>query len=552
MNSKNSDMLSDCPIKMLPHQEEHVKGIWNSIVNKQQFSFVETSQTGLGKTFVILSLLYSLQKKYGMKAFLVAPSDTSLRNDDGWLAHGKKFGISFTEATTYSALRGKSGKVSHNWLTRDPNNKKIWICTDDFIKLCKKGAFFIFDESHHLKNATSSQSHMAAAMVRTAKMYRDTCRVALVSHTPGESDKHCYNLLQMSGIITRPELVHHIPFTRDYEYENHGLGQLIRLCLALDPTQKNNIEDMLHPMSKGRALIICKELYQRIIRQRLSFSMTAPVETYKIERLNSFLEINAENLANMEHGVDILSRAVAYRNGEIGEQAEWDLAGVALGIRAVERAKIPAIARYIVSAYKRNPSKKFIVSCGSFGVENQYMLQDLVYRNRAREEYISIFEMLKKESSVWKNMPNDIINYKLIPLLTNKVYDSQILNGKVSKERRLEIIREFQAPSNKSWCLIVTPGLASESISLHDTHGNYPRELLISPTYFFNQIVQGVGRITRIGTKSDCKISLVYAKGIRVEQQILDSMMRKSGSARDLLTEGQHVVLPNEYTTWIE
>ncbi len=551
-NKRNTDMLTDCPVEMLAHQKQHVQNIWDALVRRQQFSFIETSQTGLGKTFIILNLLYSLQKKYNMKAFLVAPSDTSLRNDSGWLPLAEKFGVKFIEATTYSALRGKSGNVKHDWIKPDPNNKKNWICTDKFMQLCKRGVFFIFDESHHVKNHTSSQSRLAISMVRTAKRYRDTCRVALVSHTPGESDLHAYNLLQMAGVMTRPELIHHIPFTRDYEYEEHGLGELIRLCLAIDPSQREFIENMLFRICKKKALEMCKSLYQRVIRQRLTFSMIAPEESYKVERLNAFLEIDPEQLANMEHGVDVLARAVDYRNGEVGDRADWDLANVALGIRAIERAKLPAIARYVVSEYKRNPNKKFIISCGSFGVENQYILQNLIYRNKTREFYIDIFKMLKKENSMWKNIPSDIINYYLIPMLTEKVNDADVLNGKTNKNDRLELIRSFQSSSDKTWCLIVTPGLASESISLHDVHGNHPRELIISPTYFFNQIVQGVGRITRIGTKSDCKISLVYGKGIDQEQSIFQIMMRKSVTARDLLSEGQNVVFPNEYPTWIE
>ena len=202
----------ECPIKLLPHQISHTEAIWRAYTKDRIFSAVQSCQTGLGKTFCSLYIAWQLQKRYGTKVFLVAPSDASLHNDDGWLHHAKVNGIEIEYATTYSSLRGGQGKVKHKWLIPDPDDKKNWVASKHFEKLCKQGVFLIFDESHHTKNL--SMTHFAcAALVKMAKKYRDTCRVALISHTPGDKTEHVVQLLRMTGIITHKQLFRHLPFS---------------------------------------------------------------------------------------------------------------------------------------------------------------------------------------------------------------------------------------------------------------------------------------------------------------------------------------------------
>ena len=81
-----------------------------------------------------------------------------------------------------------------------------------------------------------------------------------------------------------------------------------------------------------------------------------------------------------------------------------------------------------------------------------------------------------------------MFNY-ISDMLHFKVYPDK-LNGQVKKEERVKILRKFQADDNESWCLIVSPGTGSESISLHDKHGTHPRAMLIVPDYYFGRVVQ--------------------------------------------------------------
>ena len=546
-----STMLPDCPIKLLPHQIKHVSKTWDVLVNQGKFAILDVSEVGMGKTFCTLKLARNLQRKYGLKVFLVAPSDCSLYNDDGWIAHAEEYGVEFEEATTYSSLRGNCGRVKHPWLIPDPNDKKNWHASEEFAKLCKKGVVLIFDEVHHTKNST--QTHFAsAALVRTAKKYRENCRVILLSHTPGDKGEHAISLLRMSGVVSQLRLFRHIPFTHDYEIEGYGLGELANYCKKLDPDRKYEIDSMMNNLSKAKATRIAKELYIRYIRSRISFAMPVPKKDFKVTSLNAFLETDLENIKLLEDGVDVLSRAVKYENGEAADKSEWNLANIAIGLRMIERSKLVSFARYVVNEAKKNRNKKFIISCGAFATEHHTILKDLIYRETPPEEYLSLFEEFREKDPKWKAIPRDVIKHCLMPYLKHKTTDAKILNGSVSKKERVKIIREFQSDTNRSWCLIVSPGIASESISLHDVHGTHPREMLISPNHMFSQIIQSTGRINRVTCRSDCKIMLIFSKSVQQEISILESMVRKSQTARDLLAEGQKVTLPGEYPFWIE
>jgi len=533
------------------HQEKHVENIWKLLVKDQAFSFIDTSQTGNGKTITTLYLAKELQKKYGTKVMIVGPSDTSLNNDDGWLANAKKYGIKVRVATTYPALRGGKGKVSHPWLIPDPEDKKKWTASQKFEELCQQGLFLIFDEFHHTKNA--SISHFAcAALVRTAKKYRKFCRVALLSHTPGEKNEVYPQILRMTGLITSTKMFKYVPFIKEYKIDKYGLGELKNVCTKLSPNSKHEIEYLMSNLSKAKSQTVCKELYDTHIRSIITFAMPKPKNEYKATLLNSFLETDEKSLALVQQGLDVLSGAVNWNaaNQQVGDASQWSLENIGNGLKMVERGKLFSMARYINEEVKKNPKKKFVISCGARGLEHHKILEKLIYRQSTPEDYSDIISELRKKNSDWRRLPKDMINY--ISGFINEKVHAKVLNGTVNKKDRVKLIKEFQEDSNKTWCLVISPGIGSESISLHDKHGNRPREMLISPDYFFSRQIQATGRVNRTGMKSDAKVMIVYSKEADLETSILNSMIRKTRVARDLIAEGQDVTFPGEFPFEIE
>ena len=538
-------------ITLLSHQNEHVKNIWKLLTVDQIFSFIDTSNTGDGKTITTLYLAKDLQQKYGTRIMIVAPSDASLNNDDGWLKNAKKYGVEIDIVTTYSALRGGRGTVSHPWLIPDPEDKKNWTTTTQFAEKCASGLFIIFDEYHHAKNA--SMSHYAcAALVKTAKKYRSVCRVGLLSHTPGDKKEHYPQILRMTGLISSKKMFKHIPFTSDYKVEGYGLGELKAVCSKLRPDLKRDFESMMYRLTKARSLSITKDLFDTHISPVITFAMPKRETTQTVKLLNVFLETDEDSLQLLQDGIAGLSGAVNWNAavGQVGAANTWSLANISNSLKMIERGKLYTMARYVREEVARNPKKKFVISCGARGIEHHDILSQILYRESTAEDYTDIISELRRKNDNWRCLPKDMIYY--ISLFLKEKVKPHVLNGTVSKKDRIKMIREFQTDTNKCWCLIISPGIGSESISLHDKHGGREREMLIVPDYFHSRVVQSSGRVNRAGMKSDAKVLMVYSKEANLETRILDSMVRKAKIARDLLAEGQEVLFPGEYPFYIE
>ena len=543
----------ECPISLLPHQKKHVEKIWNLLTKDKLFSIIDTSKTGLGKTITSLYIAWHLQKLYGTQLFIVAPSDNSLKNDDGWLAHAKEFGIEVMASATYPSLRGGQGKVSHPWLIPDPTNKRKWVASKEFAKKCKEGLFLIFDEFHHTKNA--SITHFAcAALVKEAKKHRSGCRVSLLSHTPGDKVDVYPQILRMSGIITSIKLFKHVPFTSEYEWKKYGFGELSATCkkIAKNTDASRKIENAMCRISAARANGICKELYDDHIRSLITFAMPEPRNPHKAAMVNAFLESDESSMQIFQDGLNVLSGAVGWDPvaQQVGPQNRWNLSNIIYGLKLIERGKLFSIANYVMEQSQKHPLKKFVICCGSSNIKHQDLVQSLIYKKYVPDGYKKVLFDLKKTNKNWRRLPKDMVNY-IASFLPSKIHPEK-LNGTVKKEERVKILRQFQEDSNNSWCLIVSPGTGSESISLHDKHGKRPREMIVIPDYYFGRLIQQIGRINRVGMKSDAKAMIVYLKDGNLETSILNSMVKKTKNAKDLMADDQKVVYPADFPYWIQ
>lgn len=545
-------LKEDCPIHLLPHQIQHCVKIWNLLVKgTREFSYIDTSGTGAGKTVASLWIAWHLQKLYGIKTMVVGPSDVSLEKDDGWLPLAEEYGVEIEIATTYRALIGGRGTVSHPWL-EDPNpeDKKDWQATEAFSKLCKKGLFIILDEAHHAKN--DSQSHYAvAALVREAKKHKKSCRVGVITHTPGDKIEVYSHLLRVCGIITSIRLFEHIPFTKEYITEGYGLSELASKCKALAPHAAKDISYRLGDVSKTKAEKICRDFYVDYLKTHITFAMPTPDKGgFTVTSRNAFLKTGEDDLLLIEEGIRILKEGIAWNDaaGEAGDKALWSLGTITQALKTIETGKIGVIARHINEQCVLYPNKKFVVCCGDFCKENQYLLQSLLTKKKMADR--SIFGELRALNPLWKGLPRDMMN--MIMDMCDDGIPATVMNGDVKPKDRVKMIRDFQAPNTNTWCLIVSPGTGSESISLHDVHGANPRDMYIVPTYFFTKICQAAGRINRVGIQSDATINIVYSQEATLETKMIDSMARKSATAKDMIANGQKVLYPGEYPFYFE
>lgn len=80
-----------------------------------------------------------------------------------------------------------------------------------------------------------------------------------------------------------------------------------------------------------------------------------------------------------------------------------------------------------------------------------------------------------------------------------------------SAEERQYQVDSFQA--DRSRLMIASIRAGGQSIDMHDTHGNYPRVSIISPTWSSIDLKQSLGRIYRANARTNATQIIVYCKG---------------------------------------
>ena len=110
-----------------------------------------------------------------------------------------------------------------------------------------------------------------------------------------------------------------------------------------------------------------------------------------------------------------------------------------------------------------------------------------------------------------------------------KTYDSslicKIVGGQTEKARET-LLEEFAADKRRIALVNISAGNAS--ISLHDLHGNYPRESLICPSWSAIMTLQALGRIYRAKGKTKCVQKFLYASDIEERQRSKVAMKIKN------------------------
>lgn len=108
-----------------------------------------------------------------------------------------------------------------------------------------------------------------------------------------------------------------------------------------------------------------------------------------------------------------------------------------------------------------------------------------------------------------------------------------VRGGQLESARRANI-DAFQANQRNE--IILNAGAGSESISLHDTTGEYPRMSYIFPSFFAERIRQCIGRIDRDGVRVSTTQKIPFAAGT-VEEKMMEAFETKCSNI-DLLCDG--------------
>ena len=539
------------PVILLPHQIDHTNKIWKTITTQGEFSYVDSSRTGLGKTHVALDIAFNLQSMFGMKVGIIAPSKASLENDDGWLYWAKKYGVVIEKATTYAALRSRKMMVYDDWLCKnDMDKRKGYHASGKFEKLAQQGIFLIFDE-FHMATRESSTHYACSALIRSCLRYPSRNRISLLSLTPGDQMNHYPQIARLCGIIKSTYLCQYNRSTRTYSWEKYGMGDMINSCVARGANRQFLLSQMDH-LSTGRIKYLIGAFFKDHIKNRITFAMPIPENPNIVTTNSCFLECHPDDLKNLNESINRLCDGVNWNGYSADEKANWNIGQINVALKLIERYKLRTTARYIKSKLESQPDNKFIVSMGSRCTKHFSMMEEII-RSMEITVPIGVRMVLDKArmdpTNIWSRLNKDVFN-----LILNMAYKPKvdIMYGGTSSKDRVRIMRQFQAKKSESWCLLISPGVGDKSISLHDTHGNHPRELIIIPDFHHTRLTQSTGRTNRVGVSSDVVISIIYGKESRLETSIIKSMIRKSEVAKDMLAHNQTHLFPGNYDIYVE
>lgn len=461
----------------------------------EDFNFAQIlpADTGCGKTHIAAHVLHHF--KDGFKAFVLCPKNLVSM----WDEILKSLNVPILSIMSYNKLSGKTNTgVKHPFLIL---KNGVYQATAEWKK--QKGVFCVCDESQSVKNKKSKRHAALFALLQA------NTKVKVLHLTASMQDKrdHWVTLYRNMGLIRHTRMLKRKDGVN--KYKHYGLGDV------LNQVPNKLLEKVLRKYDIMTKWIpeILMYLWIEYFRERLVIPVTDiryrdPVtqRPYNKSLLNHFVTLDKAGQSLVKEAIQNLRiNNVIDDDDKVNVQAAMNnFAQVQLMLMKVCRAKINTIVNMTQKRLDKT-NEKIIIVCPY--IESQKLLQQ-----------------------------------KLIK------YQPLLLNGKV--KHREEVINKFNAHTTEYRCLILSNEMG-EGISLHDTHGQFPRRMYIIPTYNFLKTFQCAGRPYRRGILSDCAIHIIYSNDGLLEN-VLVNALSKTEIANSILIPGSGRVYPGNYDYLIE
>lgn len=479
---------------LLPHQIIHYREIRNKIFKYHRV--VDTSMMGCGKTYISCALARDLN----LTITVFAPAQTKTN----WLNACKHFNIEESRLAfwPYSVFQRRNKpyltKLEDKSEGMTPEEKSVLFrANEEWLDRVAKGTLLVLDESHWLKNV-SNRSKIAIILTRSLlECHRQRSYLMCLSATPFDKMEHSIRLCRVLGIIKQENLAHQDPFRGHLIYE--GLQDLIDYCEKLENKKLPPPRYYYYGSSKSGKLAY--DYILRYIKPRMFRSMPQVIHKFTSDTKNLFCHLAGQDLDIVSSGVKLLQNALAafHINGGANGQA---LASVTRGMKTIEGGKVQTFVRLAKSILLTDPKAKVVI-------------------------------MLNYIDSI------DEINDKL------KEFNPLVVKGKTSMMKRFEYISQFQELNTNHRVLISNLSILAQGVDLDDKDGNFPRYMLISPSYHIINLHQATGRVLRTHTRSNPVIRFVYIDQVKAEMTLLHKLANKSKTIRTGLN--YTVNLPGDY-----
>lgn len=421
-------------INLLPYQEPHVNKLI-SILNKSHCA-LDQSPTGLGKTYtaVYLSLLS------GLPLFVVCPAAAK---ETVWAEILMQYNVPVYDLISYEHLRGRKSK----YVIKSEQYKNKFHTTAVMDEIIKKGALFVFDEAHKLKNSTAQNaSVMTIGNAVKNNFYR---------HDAARGGKRTRMLFLSATIYDKPEHAYNIFKALGYQNEHKIITGKKILNNILNYYGEESVQGLNYKLSNnGEIAAGMKKLFNHI-----SSTMIGRLETdLYLDKV--FLDMSEEIVQDFMDTIEELNMLLV----KTGTPQLKDITKCLIQIQLL---KAQGMAEEAMKILDSNPNAKVILFC----------------------DYKSV---MKK------------VTYLL------EAYEPQLLVSELKSNERVDLISNFQEDNNDTRLIITSTGISGVGVSLHDIHGNRPRYVLLMPNFKATDIQQAFGRIYRYGSKSDAYVKILY------------------------------------------
>ena len=483
------------PIELWESQISHFERIRDIITIWH--AYIDTSPMGAGKTIVTLAIC----AVFKLNLVVVGPLSTLSMWEEACFTYG----IRLISAMTYQKFAGtKKGGCKHQFLIKMDDS---YVATEYLRALIQDGTLFVFDEMHNLKNPDTAQLKASHTVAKSVVAMNCGSRISLLSATPCDKMKHTQSIMKMLGIIKNTNLYNYDPSTKHYELL--GIKDLITYCDSVDKITSEAIHRTV-TVTRRTCDRLCYDLYQGIVKNKLSSCMPLPkIEAMKDAR-NGYYEMNTADVEIIKDSEAALRKATHYQEETgtvtIGTGSWAEITKAQMGL---ESGKLNTMVRLAKEKLDCNPDNKVIL----------YVW------------YIDSIKLLQEHL---------------------KEYHPLVMYGKTPLAQRTEMIKLFQEDASSYRLIISNAKVGGIGISLDDRSGTKPRYMFMIPSYNFIDMHQASGRIHRGTTKSNATVRFVYSKAFRGETSILNATARKTKIAKSMLYEDNDILFPGDYGNFIE
>lgn len=509
-----------CMDKLMPNQIVHFRKLRKKLVKYNRM--LDTSMMGCGKTYVSVALA----KYLNVELSVFAPKSTL----NGWRKACKHFGVKILHFHAYTDFQRASVpylekvekrtaelfNVCHESIELEMVPNKRWE------RRLNRGTLMVLDECHWLKN-TSNRSKMIIILTNALFNFNKNTSYSgknnylmCLSATPFDKPEHSVRLCRVFGIIKQPKLAS--IDLRTYMLQYEGLQELIDYCKGVNKIKtklvknelKNNRASRL--MNEKRSSDIAYKYVIGVIKPLLFTSMK-PIEIkYKSDAKNLFCNLTGDDLLKVQKGMQMMDNAIFILGNlssqlQLGVSAGQALSLINAGMRLIEMGKVNIFARQTKNELNKNSQSKIII-----------MLN-----------YVDSLKLLKEEL---------------------KEYNPIVIQGSTPQKKRPILLRQFQEANINHRVLLCNLSMLAQGVDLDDQHGEFPRCVLISPSYHIINLHQATGRVLRNNTKSDSIIRFIYVSQVSREVDVLDRLAKKSEVLRSGLK--YEAKMPGDYPTTIE